>query len=375
MFPIRTTMSAALGAAGMYFLDPRSGRRRRARARDACEHAAHASLRGLDIATRDLWHRAHGVVAEVRGTPQRLPEDDVLVERIRAKLGRLSLHPHAIHVKCHEGRVALGGAIFAGEAARVISAIRAIRGVVEVEDRLERRDASSFQGGARRRRVAPAYWPPAARLLVGGAGTALVVYGVLRRGLTGALAAAFGTGVLARSIANAAFGTLLGVHPRGIAIGKSIKIDAPLEDVFAYFTAFENFPRFTRNVIEVKSVADNRWHWKVRGPAGLAFEWDALVMEQVPGKFVSWTSTESASVRHTGSATFEPTDSGTRMTIRLRYQPPVGVLGHEIARLFGADPKHELDVDLLRFKSLMEQGKATGRGGTVTRDDLTAAPH
>jgi uncharacterized membrane protein len=58
------------------------------------------------------------------------------------------------------------------------------------------------------------------------------------------------------------------------------------------------------------------------------------------------------------------------MTIHLRYEPPLGDLGHAMAKLFGADPKHDLDDDLNRLKSLLERGKATGRGGAVTREEL-----
>jgi uncharacterized membrane protein len=34
-----------------------------------------------------------------------------------------------------------------------------------------------------------------------------------------------------------------------------------------------------------------------------------------------------------------------------------GAVGHAIAKLFGADPKHKLDRDLKRLKSYIETGK------------------
>jgi uncharacterized membrane protein len=37
--------------------------------------------------------------------------------------------------------------------------------------------------------------------------------------------------------------------------------------------------------------------------------------------------------------------------------PPAGALGHAVAGLFGADPKHEMDEDLMRMKALLETGK------------------
>jgi uncharacterized membrane protein len=40
----------------------------------------------------------------------------------------------------------------------------------------------------------------------------------------------------------------------------------------------------------------------------------------------------------------------------MSYNPPAGVLGHAIAELFGVDPKHEMDDDLMRMKSFIETG-------------------
>ena len=38
--------------------------------------------------------------------------------------------------------------------------------------------------------------------------------------------------------------------------------------------------------------------------------------------------------------------------------PPAGAFGHAVAALFGADPKSEMDVDLLRMKAMIETGRA-----------------
>ncbi|MGH8538417.1 MAG: hypothetical protein ACREXM_18720 [Gammaproteobacteria bacterium] len=42
----------------------------------------------------------------------------------------------------------------------------------------------------------------------------------------------------------------------------------------------------------------------------------------------------------------------------MSYSLPGGVLGDVVAKLFGADPKTELDEDLLRMKTFLETGKA-----------------
>ena len=42
----------------------------------------------------------------------------------------------------------------------------------------------------------------------------------------------------------------------------------------------------------------------------------------------------------------------------MSYNPPAGAIGHLVAMLFGADPKKEMDEDLMRMKSFIETGQA-----------------
>jgi uncharacterized membrane protein len=38
----------------------------------------------------------------------------------------------------------------------------------------------------------------------------------------------------------------------------------------------------------------------------------------------------------------------------MSYDPPAGILGHGVAKLFGADPSNQMDDDLVRLKSYIE---------------------
>lgn len=67
---------------------------------------------------------------------------------------------------------------------------------------------------------------------------------------------------------------------------------------------------------------------------------------------------------------FEPADGGTRVLVRMSYNPPAGALGHAVAMLFGADPEQAMTEDLVRFKSLLEEGKTSTRGRTIRRDEV-----
>jgi uncharacterized membrane protein len=63
-------------------------------------------------------------------------------------------------------------------------------------------------------------------------------------------------------------------------------------------------------------------------------------------------------VQHAGLVRFDPEKRGTRVHIRMSYNPPAGATGHAVAVALGADPRRQMDGDLLRMKTLIETGKA-----------------
>jgi hypothetical protein len=77
----------------MYFLDPVRGKRRRALVRDQVTHLSRRTGDFLDKAVRDAQHRFEGTVAEFSGALRRETiGDDVLVERVRSRIGRYVTH-------------------------------------------------------------------------------------------------------------------------------------------------------------------------------------------------------------------------------------------------------------------------------------------
>ena len=80
---------AAVGLALMYFLDPNSGRRRRARTRDKVVHAARVVNEGAKVTARDTMHRAQGAWAEAKRlfNHEEAVGDEALIGRVRAGSG------------------------------------------------------------------------------------------------------------------------------------------------------------------------------------------------------------------------------------------------------------------------------------------------
>lgn len=359
----------ALGAVAMYFLDPDRGTRRRALLRDKVLSAANEAGENLWKTAEYSRDRAVGMVAEARS---RLAPDDAddwtIHERVRSALGRAVSHPSAVVVGPRDGVVTLSGPVLAHEVDNLLRTASRVRGVRGVVDRLDVHkqpgDVPALQGGTTRTGqrcgVAQESWDPFTRLLTSLGGAGLTLWGVARRDPIGLVAAAAGAALATRGLMNLQANRLTGIGAgrRAIDVQKTITIKAPADVVFGFFAYYQNFPRFMSNVREVRAGETGRSHWVVAGPMGVNLSWDADLTDYVPNEVIAWRSVEGASVENAGIIRFrEEPDGATRVDIKLSYNPPAGAVGHVLARLFGADPKSEMDADLARVKTTLETGQ------------------
>jgi hypothetical protein len=167
-------ISGGLGAGTMFMLDPARGARRRALVRDKLVWVAHKTRDAAGATSRDLGNRLSGTMAETRARwSDQTPDDWTLCERVRAELGRVSAHPRAICVSAQDGTVTLSGDVLESEGGAVSRAVRRVRGVKEVVDRMERHVSAnavpSLQGESARPRQWSTWltsgWPPRAMLV------------------------------------------------------------------------------------------------------------------------------------------------------------------------------------------------------------------
>jgi uncharacterized membrane protein len=188
------------------------------------------------------------------------------------------------------------------------------------------------------------------------------MYGYIRGGLKGMLMCAAGGALVARATANQHLSEAARGH--GILVEKSIFVDAGVPQVFAYWRDLENLPRWMSHVREVRALGGDRYHWVVDGPAGVPVEWESEMIHLEEDREMTWHTVGDSQVGSVGRIRFEPEGSGTRIRVQMRYMPPGGVLGHAVARAFGADPKTELDEDLARMKGMIEGGRLPRDAGT-----------
>jgi len=364
--------SFAAGAALMYFTDPSKGKRRRAIVRDRVSAGFRGAARELDKAKRDLYNRSEGVAATVRSWQSRSEADGpVIEERVRSAMGRVIRHPHGIQVHVEQaGRVTLEGSVEEQYLDELLNRVRSVAGVREVVNRLRLRGRQRGANGARSRES----WAPAIRAGAAALGATALVGSRYGGGLPRFVGTMAGSALLARAVTNRGWRDIVGVGgKRTVEFDKSIHILAPVEEVFAFWSHVENFPRFMTHIREVRDLGDGRSHWVAEGPGGVAVSWDAEITDYKKNERLGWRSVNGSTVNTEGVVKFSKSrQGGTTVQIHMCYCPPAGVLGHSVAWLFGADPKSEMDDDLARLKSLLEIGKTRAHGSAVRREEFAA---
>jgi len=132
------TFLAGFGAGAVFaaLADPRRGAARRAKLRDKAISLFHQAGREAVRQSRNLSRRAQGTAYEVLHAGEQV-DDDVLVERVRAQIGRPVSHARAIHVSAREGEVTLSGQILRSELEQLLYCVSRIRGVKAVHNALD----------------------------------------------------------------------------------------------------------------------------------------------------------------------------------------------------------------------------------------------
>src|SRR5438067_8505364 len=164
-------------------------------------------------------------------------------------------------------------------------------------------------------------------------GSLLLVFGLSRGGRRGGLAALSGGALIYRAarghsrlytalrlesgpMTHVAAVTSL-AHRRGVTVQRTVNINKPVEDVYAFWRDFENLPRFMRHLESVTCDGPRRSHWVAKAPAGRRVTWDAEIVEEKPNELIAWRSLDDADIRHAGAVEFERGPGARGTTIRV----------------------------------------------------------
>jgi uncharacterized membrane protein len=156
---------------------------------------------------------------------------------------------------------------------------------------------------------------------------------------------------------------------RGIKIEERITIQRSAVELYNLWRPLQNLARLLPHIERVDVIDEVRSHWVMRGPAGVNFEWDAEIINDVRPELIAWRSLEGAEVASAGSVTFRDCGDAdcdsTEVTVTLQYEPAAGKAGAFVASLLGQAPAKMLREDLRRFKDEIETGDTTLALGTM----------
>jgi uncharacterized membrane protein len=209
------------------------------------------------------------------------------------------------------------------------------------------------------------------RALALAASVGSLMVGMRRGGLSGLVLGAF-SGYLAyrastgrglkgtgRALARGAERTLTGHRTGPLDLSASITIARSREELYAFWRDFTRLPGIMTSITAVDDLADGRSRWQAETPLGGTYEWEAEIVEDVPGERIAWRSVEGSDVPQTGEIRFAPAPAGrgTQVELNLRYELPHGLLAAAPLNFVNALSREAVREDLRHFKQVMEAGE------------------
>ena len=153
----------------------------------------------------------------------------------------------------------------------------------------------------------------------------------------------------------------------------AITIGLPADELRALWLKSQTQARIWAHFADITPSDDDTAVWIARGPAGGQYRWRTKMIETGPD-LIRWSSEEAAEVPNAGTLTFRaaPGDRGTELHLDVRFDPPGGVVGEAVSKLFHIVPGEIVRTALYKFRALALTGEipttesqpAARRGGS-----------
>jgi ligand-binding SRPBCC domain-containing protein len=134
----------------------------------------------------------------------------------------------------------------------------------------------------------------------------------------------------------------------------SVIVQANPNATWAYVSNYQNFDKFMSNVSQIKMLDANQSEWHMTGPLGIPVSWKAMTTELNAPSRLAWKSTEG-SLETDGFIRVQAEGTGSKVTVHVNYNPPLGAVGEFFATLF-KDPQAMLEHDLTQLDALISAG-------------------
>lgn len=152
-----------------------------------------------------------------------------------------------------------------------------------------------------------------------------------------------------------------------IIVERAVTVARPANELYRFWRALENLPSFMEEIEAVRPLEGGKYRWMGHSSTGSPLDWVVEILEEEPGRLLSWASAPGEETAAWGSVRFSsaPGGRGTEVHLALQVQPPASRgLAEWFWNLFGGSPGEQVQSDLRRFQRLMETGEIVRAGET-----------
>lgn len=153
------------------------------------------------------------------------------------------------------------------------------------------------------------------------------------------------------------------------SVASYTEVNVPVEVAYRWWRGLTNLPSILPDVESVSPTdrADVT-HWKVSGPLGVSVEWDARIVEDKENVRLAWATVDNdaTKVPNAGAVRFDAHGETTGVEVSLQFDPPAGILGEAVAKLF-ADPQKKVDSALASYKETIERATPGSADATTVK--------
>jgi carbon monoxide dehydrogenase subunit G len=145
----------------------------------------------------------------------------------------------------------------------------------------------------------------------------------------------------------------------------SVNVAADPQTAWEYVSNYQNFDQFMPHIKEIKLLSGDTSEWHLSGPLGIPVTWQAITSIKEAPSHLAWHSTKGT-IDTKGFIKIEPSNTGSRITVHMEYQPPLGALGEAFATLF-KDPQKMLEDGVEKLGQILHGGEVRVKDKDETR--------
>jgi uncharacterized membrane protein len=161
-----------------------------------------------------------------------------------------------------------------------------------------------------------------------------------------------------------------------LQVKKSVTVNRPVHEVYAFWRNFENLPQFMKHLDSVQNTGENTSRWTAGSAQGERVQWDVQLVERQPNRLLSWKTVGVSDLKGQGQVDFRPAPGGrgTEVHANISYQVPGGAVGKRLAAIFRDVPGVKIENQLNVFKQIMETGEEVRSDSSIHKGPHPAQP-